>query len=160
MGVKRENNCNKLNKHNDGLILISIMTYYARQIFNGTKKFEFRKSPLREADLNKQIFVYSAKDDKSIIGSFKVKKVHHGNVNEIMKITGYDKRKDGDEILNYFGNNSNCFALELYDVKEFSNPLTLKDLRRIDPKVQLPQYYKYIRASSPLYEALLSLNNQ
>ena len=160
--VYRNNFINKkpLNKSEDDLILISIMSYYARQIFNGTKAFEFRKSPLRASDLNKQIFVYSAKGDKAIIGSFKVKQVHRGNVDEIMRITGYDKRKDGHEILEYYGNNPNCYALELYDIQEFPEPLTLNKLRRLDPNVQLPQYYTYVKPSSPIYDAVKSLNNQ
>lgn len=147
-------------RQNDSLILMSIMTYYARQIFDGTKGFEFRKSPLRASDLNKQIFVYSAKGDKAIIGSFKVSKIHHGNVDQIMQITGYDKRPDGHEILEYYGNNPNCYALELYDVHTFPKPLTLKELRRLDPNVQLPQYFTYINPSSPIYKQVKALNKQ
>ena len=159
------NNHNKNNhkpgqRQNDSLILMSIMSYYARQIFDGTKGFEFRKSPLRASDLNKQIFVYSAKDDKAIIGSFKVSKIHHGNVEQIMQITGYDKRPDGNEILAYYGNNPNCYALELYDVQTFPKPLTLKELRRLDPNVQLPQYFTYINPNSPIYKQVKALNNQ
>lgn len=154
------NNKNNDKSKKESLILMSIMTYYARQITDGTKGFEFRKSPLRASDLNKQIFLYSAKGDKAIIGSFKVKKIHHGNVNEIMQITGYDKRPDGHEILEYYGNNNNCYALELYDVKTFPRPLTLKQLRRLDPNVQLPQYFTYIKPNSPIYDEIKSLNNQ
>lgn len=148
------------NKKEDNLILMSIMSYYARQIFDGTKKFEFRKSPLRISDLNKQIYVYSAKQDKAIIGSFKVKKIHHGNVYEIMKITGYDKHKDGHEILEYYRNTQNCYALELYDVQEFPQPLTLKQLRRLDPNIQLPQYFTYIKPGSLIFGAIKELNSQ
>ena len=53
------------------IAIISIMTYYARQIFDETKLYEFRKSPLRDELLNKKIYVYSAKEDKAIIGYFK-----------------------------------------------------------------------------------------
>lgn len=147
-------------KENESLILISIMSYYAKQIFNGTKLYEFRKSPLKESNLNKPIFVYSAKDDKAVIGSFKIKKIHKGNVNEIMNITGYDKREDGIEILNYFGNKQICYALELYDVQKFQKPLTLQRLRQLNPKIQIPQYYTYIKPDSLLYKELLHLNNQ
>ena len=37
------------------IVIISIMTYYARQIFDETKLYEFRKSPLRDELLNKKI---------------------------------------------------------------------------------------------------------
>lgn len=147
-------------KKDESLILMSIMTYYADQILDGTKGFEFRKSPLRISDLNKTIYLYSAKGDKAITGSFKVKRIHHGNVQEIMQITGYDKRRDGHEILEYYRNARNCYALELYDVQRFSEPLTLKQLRRLDPNIQLPQYFTYIRPSSPVYKAIKELSSQ
>ena len=44
-------------KQRDRLIVISIMSYYARQIFAETKGYEFRKSPLKDYDLNKKIYV-------------------------------------------------------------------------------------------------------
>ena len=39
----------------DKIIVISIMSYYARQIFAETKGYEFRKSPLKDCDLNQKI---------------------------------------------------------------------------------------------------------
>lgn len=148
-----------MNKENEKLILISIMSYYARQIFNGTKKFEFRKSPLKPYDLNKPIFVYSAKEDKAIIGSFEVVKVHKGNLNEILKITGYDKRSDRQEIIDYYKNCENCYALELSNITQFSKPLTLKQMRKIDNNIQLPQYYSCLTQKSPLYKEIKSLHS-
>lgn len=137
-----------MNKDNEKLIIISIMSYYARQIFNGTKRFEFRKSPLKPYDLNKTIYVYSAKQDKAIIGSFEVVKVHKGNLNEILKITGYDKRADKQEIIYYYGNCETCYALELSNVREFSTILSLKQIKQIEPNIQLPQYYSYLTPKS------------
>ncbi len=78
------------------------MTYYARQIFDETKLYEFRKSPLRDALLNKKICVYSVKEDKAIIGYFKVNDILNGNTDEILRATGYDKRHDGHEIVEYY----------------------------------------------------------
>ena len=34
--------------HKNRIVIISIMSYYAQQIFNETKLYEFRKSPLKE----------------------------------------------------------------------------------------------------------------
>lgn len=142
---------------NNKIILISIMSYYARQIFAGTKKFEFRKSSIREEDIGKKIYVYSAKDDKAIIGSFVVTKVHKGNLGEILKVTGYDKRKDRDEIERYFVNTQNCYALELGEVTKFEKTISLKQMRAIDPKVNLPQYWAYLPNKSPLCDIIKKL---
>lgn len=137
------------------IALISILSYYARQIFDETKSYEFRKSSLKEELLNQKIYVYSAKEDKAIIGYFKVSDVLEGNTEEILKLTGYDKRPDGDEIVDYFGpNNPHCFALHLYDVTEFDQYLTLSDMRKINPNADMPQYIKYIYENDPLYEVI------
>lgn len=131
------------------------MTYYARQIFDETKLYEFRKSPLKDELLNKKIYVYSAKEDKAIIGYFKVNDILKGNTNEILATTGYDKRSDGHEIVEYYGkNNPNCFALQLYDVTEFEEHLSLKDMRSISRNVEMPQYIKYIYENDPLYDLI------
>ena len=84
-------------KQRDRLIVISIMSYYARQIFAETKGYEFRKSPLKDYDLNKKIYVYSAKEDKALIGYMKVSDIIKGNTNQILKATGYDTRPDRQE---------------------------------------------------------------
>ena len=134
------------------IAIISIMTYYARQIFDETKLYEFRKSPLKNELLNKKIYVYSAKEDKAIIGYFKDSDILNGNTNEILKATGYDKRDDGHEIVEYYGkNNPNCFALQLYDVTEFGEYLSLRDMRSISRNADMPQYIKYIYENDPLY---------
>lgn len=138
------------------IAIISIMTYYARQIFDETKLYEFRKSPIKSNLLNEKIYVYSAKEDKAIIGYVKVSDILNGNTNEILKLTGYDKRLDGGEIVDYYGrNNQGCFALKLYDVTEFIEYLTLKEMRSISKTVDMPQYIKFIYEDDPLYEAIV-----
>lgn len=121
------------------IIVMSIMSYYARQIFDETKGYEFRKSPLKAQDLDKKIYVYSAKEDKALIGYMKVSEILKGNTTQILKSTGYDVRPDGYEIVDYYGKDfQRCCALKLYDVTEFEEYLTLKDMRRIDPNINLP----------------------
>lgn len=139
-------------KKRSSIAVIGIMSKYARQIMTGEKKFEFRKSPLNENLFGKKIYVYSAKEDKAIIGYFRVEENLHGTTKQILEQTGYDKRKDGHEIVEYFGeNNPNCYALSIYDVTNFTEDLTLRDLRRVVPDVNMPQYMAFAREGSPLY---------
>ena len=141
----------------DKICLISIISFYARQIFDGTKKFEFRKSAIKEQDIGKTFYVYSAKDDKAIVGSFVVEKVHKGNLAEILKISGYDKRSDRGEIESYFANSKDCYALQLSQVKKFEKPLPLQQMRAIEPKVVLPQYWTYVSRKSKLFDLIRKL---
>lgn len=145
-----------MGKKRNRIAVISIMSYYAKQIFDETKQYEFRKSPIKDDLLNSKIYVYSARDDKAIIGYIKVDKILNGNTQEILRKTGYDKRKDGFEIVNYFGeNNQRCFALHLYDVTEFNEYLTLKDMRLVSKNADMPQYIKFIYDDDPLYNVII-----
>jgi len=137
------------------IVLIGIMSYYAKQIFDETKLYEFRKSPIKEELLNEKIYVYSAKEDKAIIGYFRVSDILQGNTQQIMQLTGYDKRPDGNEIVQYYGQkNPRCFALKVYDVTEFDEALTLKQMRSVYPDVDMPQYLKFIYENDPLYDLI------
>ena len=101
------------------------------------------------------IMTYSAKEDKAIIGYFKVSDILNGNTDEILRATGYDKRHDGHEIVeNYGKNNPNCFALHLYDVTKFEEYLSLRDMRSISRSADMPQYIKFIYDNDPLYEVI------
>ena len=51
-------------------------------------------------------------------------------------------------------NNPNCFALHLYDVTEFEEYLTLRDMRSISKNADMPQYIKFIYDNDPLYEVI------
>lgn len=134
---------------------MSIISYYARQIFDETKKYEFRMSPLKKECLNKRIYIYSAKEDKAIIGYIKIDKILSGNTEEIIKLTGYDKRDDKDEIISYYGkNNKKCFAMHISEVVKFNKKLTLKEMRNIDKGVSMPQYIKYIYENDRLYDII------
>ena len=121
----------------DKIIVISIMSYYARQIFTETKGYEFRKSPLKDCDLNQKIYVYSAKEDKAIIGYMKVSDIIKGDTNQILKATGYDIRPYRQEIVDYYGENfQRCCALKLYDVTEFDEYLTFCSKKSLTSKVR------------------------
>ena len=137
---------------------MSIQTYYAKQIFDKTKFYEFRKSPIKDNLLNEKIYIYSAKGDKAIIGYFRVKEIIKGNTKEILEKTGYNKRNDKNEIIAYYGNNNpKCYALYLYDVHKFKNKLSIYDMRKVFPKVNMPQYIKYIYEDNPLYKLIINL---
>ena len=70
-------------------LLISIKTQYANQIFNGSKKFEFRRRSIGDKNCNKKIFVYSSEKDKSIIGYIIVDKILKGDLKYILEVTNY-----------------------------------------------------------------------
>ena len=140
------------NNNRKRIILMSIPSKNAKLIFDEVRKFEFRRCSLRKEDLNKKIYVCSIGEDKAIMGYIKVSEVLKGNINQILELTGYKNKKD---VISCCGINSqNCCALKLYDVTEFREYLELSDLRNVNPKIKLPQYYSYIYDEDPVYQLI------
>ncbi len=134
----------------DNLLLMSIHTKYANDIFNGKKKYEYRKSTIGDNNLNKKIYVYSSGIDKAIIGYIIVDKVLCGDVKYII-----EKTNPKDNISDYYRGALKAYALHIKLYCKFKNPITLSYLRKIDKNISLPQYYKYIKANSKLYSILM-----
>ena len=134
----------------NSLVLISIQTKYANEIFNGNKKYEYRRRSIGENNLNKKIYVYSAGIDKAIIGYIVIDDILCGDINYIV-----DKTSPKEvNIREYFKGLKKGYALHIKTYYKFDNPITLTDLRKIDKNITLPQYYKYIKESDKLYKIL------
>ena len=98
------------------------MTYYARQIFDETKLYEFRKSPLRDELLNKKIYVYSAKEDKAIIGYFKVSDILNENTDEILRdMRSISKNADMPQCIKFIYDNDPLYEV----IKEWDEAFSL-----------------------------------
>ena len=46
------------------------------------------------------------------------------------------------------------FLIHLYDVTEFEEYLTLKDMRKVSNNADMPQYIKFIYENDPLYDVI------
>lgn len=135
----------------DDLLLISIKTKYANQIFNGTKKYEFRRKSIGEKNINKKIFVYSSEEEKAIVGYIKVEKILEGDLNYILYKTNYLNNQD---IIDYFKDCEKCYALKISEAVKFKEPLYLSDIKDKEKKFVVPQFYRYIKENEYIYDEL------
>ena len=135
------------------LLLMSIKTKYANQIFSGTKKFEFRRKSIGDKNCNKKIYIYSSEEDKSIIGYIIVDKILKGTLDFILKTTDY---VDNQDIIDYFSGCKECFAFHISNYYKFLKPIKLEDIRVSYKKFVIPQFYRYVKIQEPIYEELES----
>lgn len=133
------------------LILISIKTKYANQIFNRTKLYEYRRKSIGEKNCNKKIFVYSSKEEKAIIGYIIVEKILEGDINYILEATN---NKNNGEIINYFNGCDKCYALKISNAVKFKTPIYLSEIKNIEKNFVVPQFYRYIKENEYIYEKL------
>ena len=123
-------------------LLMSIKTKFAEQIFNGTKKYEFRKKTIGEENIGKIVFIYSAQNDKKIIGYIIFSEIIEGNLEKMLKLTN-----DITSIKEYFKDSKTCYALKINKYIRFKNPIT--------PNETMPQFFKYISKKNKIYNILM-----
>ena len=132
-------------------LLMSIKTKYANQIFDGTKKYEFRRKSIGSKNCNKKIYIYSSEEEKAIVGYIIIDKILEGDLNYILKETNYLNSKD---IIEYFDGCDICYALHISETHRFSTPIKLKDIKINYEKFVVPQFYRYLKINEPIYEKL------
>ena len=72
-------------------ILISINPEHVENIFNGTKKYEYRKIKCKQ-DIDK-IIIYSTSPIMKIVGEAKVEEILEGSPEKIWNITKKQKKR-------------------------------------------------------------------
>ena len=133
------------------LILMSIKTKYANQIFEGTKKYEYRRRTIGEKNLGKKIFIYSSEIEKAIVGYIIIGDIIEGTSNHVLEVT---ENKNNIDIINYFKDCQKCYALKIIKAVKFKNPISLFSIREKEEKFVIPQYYRYIYETEEIYEVL------
>ena len=133
------------------LMLISIKTKYANQIFEGTKKYEYRRKSIGEKNCNKRIYVYSSEKDKAIIGYIIVDKIIEGNADYVLKNTDNENNSD---LLSYFEGCDKCYALKIESTYKFKQPIYLNEIKSNDKNFVVPQFYRYIKENEYIYKML------
>jgi predicted transcriptional regulator len=107
-------------------VLLSIKPEFAEKIFDGDKRFEYRKSLFKNTTI-KTIIVYASSPVKKVIGEFEIENLiqadkeslweHTKEFSGISK-TFFDQYFNGKEIAN---------AIEIKNYKKYSQPLCLKE---------------------------------
>lgn len=136
-------------------ILLSIKTRYANNIFNGTKKYEYRRKSIGYKNCNKKIYVYSSEEDKAIIGYIIIDEIISGDIDFIIKTTDASY-----EIKKYFDGCDKGYALKIGKIFKFNDPVYLKDIKIYDNKFNVPQFYRYIKKDEYIYKLLINKINE
>lgn len=132
--------------------LMSIMTKHSKKIFEGTKKWEFRKLPPRiGVGDNLEIVVYSSKIEKSIVGKFKAGRILYCSLDELMRITGYENDIEAVKwFSSYYKGKEFCSAIEILNPTKYDKPITLEMIKNYISSFRPPQNFIYITKGSEL----------
>lgn len=122
-------------------ILLSIKPEYAEKIFQGQKKYEYRKRIFKRTDVN-VVIVYATKPIGKVIGEFEIDEILEDDPIAIWEQTKKYSGIDKEDYLKYFGANKKGFALSIKNTIIYQKSLELSEL---DSKIKsAPQSFMYI----------------
>ncbi|WP_342644887.1 hypothetical protein [Mucilaginibacter sp. CSA2-8R] len=119
-------------------VLLSIKPHYANLIFDGVKKYEFRRSIFKEK-VN-TIVVYASSPLQKVIGEFEIETILNENLQSLWEKTEAHAGVDKAFFFQYFVNKQHGFAIKIKSTKRYEKPLCLKD----DYKLSPPQSFLYL----------------
>ena len=119
-------------------ILISINPEHVENIFNGSKKYEYRKIRCKQ-DIDK-IIIYSTYPIMKVVGEAKVEEILEDSPDNIWEETKKYSGIDLKFYQKYFKDRSKAIAYKLTDIKKYNEP---KDLASYGIKTA-PQSFIYV----------------
>lgn len=120
-------------------VLLSIKPEYAFKIFEGTKKFEFRKVIFKNPDV-KTVVVYASSPVQQVIGEFEIDSIFSFNPEKIWMMTKEFSGISEDFFYEYFANREIAHAIKIKSIKKYKKPLSIRD----DFGAVPPQSYMYL----------------
>lgn len=123
-------------------VLLSVKPQFAKDIFNGLKKYEYRKTIFTRQDI-KKVFVYASSPINSVIGEFQIEKIIHDNIDVLWILTKSNAGISKESFFEYFNNKSKGYAIKIKSQKKYDNPLSLDSLMVSAP----PQSFRYLESN-------------
>lgn len=107
-------------------IILSIKPEFANKIFEGDKKFEFRRSIFKNKSVSK-VIVYASSPISKVIGEFEIGEILFKDLNTLWDETKEYSGITEDYFYDYFVGKENGFALEVKKVKRYKKELCIRE---------------------------------
>ena len=121
-------------------VLLSIKPEFAEKIFDGTKKYEFRKSIFKNTDVQ-TVVVYASSPVQRVIGEFTIDRILNDDLDSIWDETAPYSGITHDFYMSYFANKEKAYAIKIRNTKRYSRARRLSDYN-----IQYaPQSFAYIQ---------------
>jgi len=121
-------------------VLLSIKPEFAALIFNGTKKFEFRRSIFKNTNIT-TVVVYASSPMQKVIGEFEIDNIINDELDSLWAATKKYAGIEKEYFYQYFADKINGYAIKIKSTKMYNEPLSLKDDFNLHP----PQSFLYLK---------------
>jgi predicted transcriptional regulator len=120
-------------------VLLSIKPEFAEKIFDGSKKYEFRRAIFKDQNV-KTIVVYAPVPVKMIIGEFAIEDILFEEIPELWERARYSGSSDERAFYDYFIGKSKGYAIKISNPLKYREPLTLSSFGIS----KAPQFFIYL----------------
>jgi len=121
-------------------VVLSIKPEFAFKIFDGSKKFEFRKAIFKNSNV-KYVIVYASSPVQKVIGEFEIGKIFNKDLETLWDLTKEHSGITKDYFYEYFSEKENGFAIQIKNMKKYKEPKCLKTDFNLHP----PQSFAYVK---------------
>jgi predicted transcriptional regulator len=126
-------------------VLLSIRPEFAFRILDGSKKYEYRRTPFRRTDIGK-VLVYASSPTRGVVGEFRIECILAESPHVLWARTKEQSGITRQFFLDYFGNAEVAYAIKVASVKKYRRPLDLAT----HLGVSAPQSFRYVNAAPKL----------
>src|SRR5450631_2131347 len=107
-------------------VLLSIKPCFAEKIFDGSKKFEFRRSIFKKKHIT-TIIVYASSPMQKVIGEFEIEEILNQDLSALWEETKEYAGIDKEYFYSYFVDKRQGFAIKIKKTTKYKTPLCLKE---------------------------------
>jgi predicted transcriptional regulator len=122
-------------------VVLSIKPEFANKIFDGTKKYEFRKAIFKNEKI-KTIIVYASSPVQRVIGEFEIEKIINHDIDTLWGLTQQDSGISEDYFYQYFAKREIGYAIKIKSTRKYKQSKCLKTDFNLFP----PQSFAYFRS--------------
>lgn len=120
-------------------VLLSIKPEFVERIFDGSKKYEYRKSIFKRSGV-RAVVIYASTPVKRVVGEFLIEDILTDDIDTIWELTKNQSGITRTEFQLYFHQKTLANAIKIGAVTKYDNPMLLSDLNIENA----PQSYCYI----------------
>lgn len=107
-------------------VLLSIKPEFAHKIFEGSKKFEFRKQVFKDTSV-KKVIVYSSSPEQKVIGEFEIETILDDTPDKIWIQTRLYSGISRKFFKSYFEGRDKAYAIKVASTKRYLKQKSLAD---------------------------------
>ncbi len=125
-------------------LLLSLKPHYAELVFQGIKEAELRRRIIPFIE-NRSVYIYVSSPVRKIRGGFRVGQVWKNTPEKIWDQVSDLAQIEKSDFDAYYSGSKVAYALQVTDVWEYKNPISLNNLRNRFSGFVVPQSWRYVR---------------